>query len=80
MSLARITDSKLNSHVTLPGMQPPEKEAHTSMRIGRFNKIRKEYYEGKTIEGKHKPSFEDYETLGLRSSQNREKTGELKVL
>ena len=72
MSWARITDSRLNSHVTLPGMQAPEKEAHISMRISIFNNITKRFYVEDRRKGIQAPNMDNDQTLGLKSFKKRQ--------
>ena len=43
LSKARVTSSRLNSHITLPGPRSIEKVAIINLRMGRFNRIAKNF-------------------------------------
>ena len=80
MSNTRITNSRLNAHITLPQSQPVEKEAEINLRIGRYNKIAAEYHQNETKDGAPRSNLERSEALGLNSISKRIKAKELIML
>ena len=80
LSKARVTDSKLNSHVTLPTLKSVEEEALINIRLGSFKRVATNYFEDSTDNGRQAPNLPYEVTKGFKSISTRIKGGEMVML
>ena len=80
MAKMRVTNSRLNAHITLPTLDSVEDEAHINLRTGKFGQVARKFYTDSTNEGLVASNLTQVELDGLESIQRRLKKGTMVML
>ena len=80
LSKARVTDSRMNSHVTLPTLKSVEEEAKINLRLGTYKRVANSFLVDSTDNGRQAPNLPFEVTKGLKLVSSRIKAGELVML
>ena len=74
LTRTRVTDSKLNSHITLPTLKSVAEESLINLRLNKFTRIAKTFEKECTNQGKVRSNLSEEEQEGLESLSKRIKT------